>query len=75
MPLRHKECAPSASTAAFVVHAKGRSYKLDNSGNAKIAADLKSGVIKADRDGDVHVSVSGSLDRDTVKVDSVQGDK
>jgi hypothetical protein len=70
-----KECAPTASTTAYAVHANGKFYKLDSSGNAKIAADLKSGAIKADKDGDVHASVTGSLDGDTVKVDTVKGGK
>jgi len=70
-----KDCAPTASTTAYAVHANGKFYKLDSSGNAKIAADLKSGAIKADKDGDVHASVTGSLSGDTVTVDTVKGDK
>jgi hypothetical protein len=66
-----KECAPTASTTSYAVHANGKFYKLDSSGNAKIAADLKSGAIKADKDGDVHASVTGSLEGNTIKVDTV----
>ena len=69
-----KTCAPTASTTGFAVQVgKNKVYKLDSAGNAKVAEALQAGSIKADNDGDVHVSVSGSMQGDTVKVDSVQG--
>ena len=67
--------AQNAMSTAYAVHANGKFYKLDSSGNAKIAADLKSGAIKADKDGDVHASVTGSLNGDIVNVDTVKGGK
>ena len=70
-----KDCAPTASTTTYAIHVNGKFYKLDSSGNAKIGADLKSGAIKADKDGDVHASVTGSLSGDTVTVDTVKGGK
>jgi hypothetical protein len=69
-----KTCAPTASTTSFAfLNSKGNVYKLDNEGNAKAAAALQSGSLKADRDGDMHASMSGSLQGDAVKVDSVHG--
>ncbi len=69
-----KECAPTASTNSFAIQvSKNKVYKLDSSGNAKAADAMRAGSLKADNDGDVHASVSGSLQGDTVKVDSIQG--
>ncbi|MCU1338164.1 MAG: hypothetical protein JWO19_3745 [Bryobacterales bacterium] len=68
-----KDCAPTASTTVFAVHANGKVYKLDPSGNAKVASEMQSGGIKADKDGDVHITVSGTPQGDTLKADSVKG--
>ena len=67
-----RTCAPTATTTAFAVHANGKVYMLDSSGNAKAAADLQGGAIKPDKDGDVHVTVSGKTQGDTVSVDSLK---
>ena len=69
-----KSCAPTASTANYSIETSdGRIYKLDTAGNAKVASEMQSGAIKPDKDGDVHVTVAGTLQGDTVKVDSVGG--
>jgi hypothetical protein len=69
-----KTCAPSATTKSFAfLDSKGTVYKLDTEGNAKAAAAFQNGSFKADKDGDVHASVSGSIQGDSVKVDSIQG--
>ena len=68
-----KDCAPTSSTTAFAVLADDKIYKLDDAGNARVAEDRQRGKIKADKDGDVHISVSGKLEGDTMKVDKVKG--
>ena len=69
-----KTCAPSATTKSFAfLDSKGMVYKFDAEGNAKAAAAFQNGSFKADKDGDVHASMSGSIQGDSVKVDSIQG--
>jgi hypothetical protein len=71
-----KVCAPTASTTAFAIRVSdGKVYKVDSSGNAALADDLRKGVLKKDHDGDVHATVTGSLDNGTVRVDSVNIEK
>jgi hypothetical protein len=55
------------------VLADGKIYKLDTAGNTRVAEDRQKGRIKADKDGDVHISVSGKLEGDTVRVEKVKG--
>src|ERR1051326_494723 len=67
-----KTCAPTASTTDFSIRTNaGKVYKLNDSGNQALAKDLRSGVIKADHDGDVHASVTGKLKDGVVSVDAV----
>ena len=67
-----KSCAPSAATTSFALEvSKSKVYKLDSDGNTKAASEFKSGTLKPDNDGDVHATVSGTLEGDTIKVDSV----
>jgi len=68
-----KDCAPSAATTTFAVLADGKVFKLDAAGNSKVAANIYGGAVKADHDRDVHVTVKGSLQGDTIRVDSVKG--
>lgn len=69
-----KECAPTSSTSNFAIEASGKKvYKLDHDGNLKAGEAMRSGTLKPDNDGDMHVSVTGSRQGDTVKVDSIQG--
>jgi hypothetical protein len=59
-------CAPTSSTRVFAVQtADGRVFRLDNAGNMKAAAAMKNDP------GQTSVTVSGSLDGQTVKVDSI----
>jgi hypothetical protein len=69
-----KECAPTAATNSFAIQtSKNTVYKLDSAGNIKAAEAMQAGSLKSDSDGDVHVSVAGTLQGNTVKVDSIQG--
>jgi hypothetical protein len=69
-------CGATATSTGFVFQAHdGKVYKLDTAGNAKAASAMQSGALKSDKDGDVHASVSGTLEGDTVKVDSITGHK
>lgn len=71
-----KTCAPTASTNDFtILMSKGRAYRLDREGNSKAAAAFRDGSLKPDKDGDMHVSLQGSFQGDSVKVDSVNGGK
>lgn len=67
------QCAPTASTTNFAVESGKKIYRFDAAGNSKANEAMQSGSLKADNDGDVHVSISGSRQGDTVKVDSIQG--
>lgn len=67
-------CGPTAATTSFAFQARdGKVYKLDSAGNAKAASAMQSGALKSDKDGDVHVSVSGSMQGETLTVDSISG--
>jgi len=66
-----KTCAPSTATTSFAILADGKVYKLDGVGNEKVLTGMKNKSFKADHDGDVHATVSGSLNGDIVKVDSI----
>jgi CubicO group peptidase (beta-lactamase class C family) len=68
-----KTCAPNAATTSFAILADGKVYKLDGVGNEKVLTGMKNGSFKADHDGDVHATVSGNLNGDIVKVDSISG--
>lgn len=68
-----KDCAPTPATTAFAVIADGKVFKLDATGNSKVAADVYGGAVKADHDRDVNVTVKGSLQGDTIRVESVKG--
>jgi hypothetical protein len=67
-----RECAPTAATTNYALHADNKVYKLDSSGNAKVATEMQSGALKLDKDGDLHATVSGSVQGDTVKVDTIK---
>ncbi len=67
-----RDCAPTSTTSTFALHANGKVYRLDSAGNAKAAADMQGGAIKQDKDGDVHVTVSGKMQGDTISVDSLK---
>jgi len=67
-----KTCAPTAATTDFAIKTSaGKVYKVNSAGNAALATDIRNGTLKADKDGDMHASVTGSRDGDVVNVDSV----
>jgi len=66
-------CAPKSSTTSFAIEANGKIYMLDAKGNEAASSGLKSGAITPDQDGDVHVTVNGKAQGDTITVDSVTG--
>ena len=69
-----KTCAPTASTTSFaLLNSKGMVYKLDSEGNAKAIAAFQSGSLKADKDGDMHASISGTVLGDALRADSIHG--
>lgn len=68
-----KDCAPTPATATFAVLDGDKIYKLDASGNSKVMATIYGGAIKADHDKDVHVTVTGTKNGDTIMVDGVKG--
>jgi len=61
-------CAATATTSAFAIQtADGKVFKLDASGNAKAAT-----ILRGNPDSkEPSVTVSGSMDGQTVKVDSI----
>lgn len=71
-----RECAPTASTTDFAIQTSdGKVYKVDSSGSAGLAKDLRDGVLKKDKDGDVHANITGSREGETVKVTSINVEK
>ena len=61
------ECAPTAATKSFAIEtADGRILKLDSTGNSKASAAMKDNLKPESQ-----VTVSGQLDGQTVKVDSI----
>jgi len=68
-----KQCAPTAATTSFAVLDGDKIYKLDATGNSKVMANIYGGAVKADHDKDVHVTVTGKKNGDTIMVDSVKG--
>ena len=68
-----KQCAPTVGTTSFAVLDGDKIYKLDATGNSKVMADIYGGAVKADHDKDVHVTVTGTKNGDTIMVDSVKG--
>ena len=68
-----KQCAPSAATTTFAVLDGDKIYKLDAAGSSKVMADIYGGAVKADHDRDVHVTVKGKKNGDTIVVESVKG--
>jgi hypothetical protein len=68
-----KDCAPTAATTTFAVLDGDKIYKLDAKGSSKVMADIYGGAVKADHDRDVHVTIKGKKDGDTIVVESVKG--
>jgi hypothetical protein len=66
-------CKATSSTTSFaIMTSDGKVYKFDSAGNTKAAGEFKNATLKPDKDGDVHVNVSGSLEgADNVKVEAI----
>lgn len=62
-----ESCTPTSSTKVFAIQTPdGKIYRLDSSGNSKAVEQVKSNPGKTD------VTVSGSLNGQMVKVESIQ---
>jgi hypothetical protein len=62
-------CEPTASTVAYGIElSDGKVLKLDGAGNTKVAEAMKSNTGKSS----LQVTVTGSLDGQTVKVESIE---
>jgi hypothetical protein len=65
-------CAPTTLTAVFAIQTPdGKVYKLDDVGNRKAATIVKDHPLRADDTLGLTVTVSGSLDGEMMKVDSL----
>lgn len=68
-----KEGAPATGTRDFVIQTSdNKIYRLDRSGSDRASERIYNGSIKPDTDGDVHVSVAGSVQGNTMRVESIQ---
>ena len=66
-----KECALGCSKSGYgLVTSDGQFYKFDESGNAKAVSALK----QTTKDKDLKATVSGTMDGDVIKVDSIKMD-
>ncbi len=64
-----KQCALSCAKSGYgLVTSDGQFYKLDESGNAKALAALK----KTSKDKDIKATVTGAMDGNVIKVDSIK---
>jgi len=67
-----KVCAPTASTTNFAIQTStGKVYKVDSTGNSRLAGDIQSGALKKDHDGDIHAMVTGKLKSGVLTLNSV----
>ena len=71
-----RKCAPTASTTDFAIQTSdGKVYKVNSSGSAEFAKDIRDGVLKKDHDGDIHANVTGSREGETVNVTTINVEK
>jgi hypothetical protein len=64
-----KQCALSCAKSGFgLVTSDGKFYKFDESGNAKALTAIK----KTAKDKDLKATVTGAMDGDVIKVDSIK---
>jgi hypothetical protein len=69
-----KTCAAGSGTTAFaILTTAGNVYKLDGESNTKAVSALKAGSFDPDNDGDVHATIVGTLQGDTVTATSISG--
>ena len=76
---KNAACAPTSSTTSYAVQANGKTMKFDAAGNKKAADAMKSHESGANRSKEpnappaaVVVTVTGTAEGDTVKVETVQ---
>jgi hypothetical protein len=69
-PASHtRECALGCAKSGFgIVTADGKFVKFDDAGNSKTVEALKAST----KDKDLQAKVTGSLDGDTIKVESIE---
>ena len=72
-------CTPNDATTAFALQLAGRTLRLDGAGNRKAADAMKANNNSADRSRnpdapvtEVTAKIDGTLDRDTLQVDSIE---
>jgi hypothetical protein len=64
------KCPVSGTTTAFgLATSDGKYFKFDDAGNSQAGKELQKAGAKT---GDVTASVSGTLEGDTIKVQSIQ---
>jgi len=70
-----KACNPTGTTTAFLVTVNGKTYKLDDAGNAKAAEALKN---RADRTApnapttsEISAKITGTKEGDTITVETI----
>ena|SRR5258707_947823 len=64
-----KQCALSCAKSGYgLVTSDGQFYKFDESGNAKALAAIK----KTSKDKDLKATVTGAMDGNVIKVDSIK---
>lgn len=64
-----QECAVSCAKSGYgLVTSDGQFYKFDESGNGKALTALK----KSKKEKDLRATVTGTMDGDVIKVDSIQ---
>ena len=66
------QCVPTATTTTFAVHANGSVRMLDDAGNQKAMTALKEGNLKVDKRGDMPVTIDGSRQGNTIKVEGIR---
>ena len=71
-------CDPTSSTASFALSVSGKNYKLDDAGNAKAVAAIKSrdqsskGAGAAAAGNAITAKVTGTLEGQVIKVEEIQ---
>jgi hypothetical protein len=74
-------CDPTSATVAFAINVSGKTYKLDDAGNAKAVEALKAKGAAAAKDAAappapnasaaITAKITGALDGEVVKVESI----
>jgi hypothetical protein len=76
-PNSQKSCDVTSTTSMFALDVSGKIYKFDSAGNSKAVEALKSHADRSTDPNKQHMTgattakVSGTMDGDTLKVDSI----